>query len=163
MQSNTNTNGGNLWAEIIPQRWILFMWKYNPSLSEWNPNIHPPPDSTRIISHLSFLFHSQEGIKFMLHILWYFIYLCSKIPFSLIFLVKWVIRRLVLAYIGFREHNTSNFPLKLHNSLQFLNINLGRFFLNEKIPKKSNFVESFKIAGNIFSCSLPQLKPSQQI
>ena len=30
----------------------------------------------------------------------------------------------MLAYIGFREHNTSNFPPKLHNSLQFLNISI---------------------------------------
>ena len=47
-------------------------------------------------------------------------------------------------------------------------INLGHYFQWEKYKLieeyiQSNFVESFKIAGNIFSCSLPQLKPGQQI
>ena len=96
------------------------MWKYNPSPSEWNTNIYPP-DSTGI-------YHIRDQINVS-----DISQLRSRIPFSLIFLVKWVIRRLVLAYIGFREHNTSNFPPKLHNSLQFLNISIWViiFFTNK--------------------------------
>ena len=48
-------------------------------------------------------------------------------------------------------------------------INLGFYIFNNKKHNieieqfQFNFVESFKIAGNIFSCSLPQLQPSEQI
>ena len=135
------------------------MWKYNPRLSGIG---HQYP-SNRLNKDIIFM---SRMIKYTL--IFYISQLPSQIPFSLIFLVKWVIRRLVLAYIGFREHNTSNSPLKLHNFLQFLNISIQVIIFGGKniyLKKKnrSNFVESFKIAGNIFSCSLPQLKPSQQI
>ena len=137
------------------------MWKYNPCLSGTPISI-----STRLnkdIYHICVLDLKNEKNIFQSFAL--------KSPFSLIFLVKRVIRRLLLAYIGFAEHNTSNFPPKLHNPLQDLNIsNLISCYFFSKTTENAytsnsfNFVENFQnCRKNIFLFTGTPLQPSQQI
>ena len=78
-----------------------------------------------------------------------------------------MIRVLVLAYIGFGEHNTSKFPLKLHSSAisqyQICALTFLKMENTQKHCFQSNLAESLKIAGNIFSCSPPPTHGPSQV